>query len=163
MSSGTVKPSLRRSRRLPTTSSCTSRCMGGGHRGGMGGAGASDDMTPVSRSRVSVRLLLLPRLWASRVAWIAVSLFELYWAAVFHGCTRTHTHTHTLHTSHTHTHTHTNKQPVSEVSGAAFPRGAPRVRQPGWACGHARQPCTPPAASRAYTPHTRLTRKTTLP
>ena len=39
---------------------------------------------------------------------------------------------------------------VSNWSCLAAAGGAPRVGQPGWACGHARQPCTPPGGSRAY-------------
>ena len=39
---------------------------------------------------------------------------------------------------------------VGEWSCLVATGGVPRMGQPGWACGHARQPCTPPGGSRAY-------------
>jgi len=37
--------------------------------------------------------------------------------------------------------------------------GAPRVGQPGWACGHARQPCTPPPLEGAGRQHALCVRR----
>ena len=47
---------------------------------------------------------------------------------------------------------------VSKWSCLAAAGGAQRVGQPGWACGHVRQPCTAPGGSRAWCASARVTR-----